>query len=117
MRRYPLFSSPLNNISQHEEKKEDEKKPAGGDLEEDPDLTQVSTLFEEQNSIETLLSEIREIENTMSEPQLDIASLVSLRTVNNVDLSQNRVAGPEDENISLTIDLRSNPDMEVLTVF
>ena len=82
-----MFSSPLNNISQHEEKKEDEKKPAGGELEEDPDLTQVSTLFEEQNSIETLLSEIREIENNQSEPELDIASLVSLRTVNNVDLS------------------------------
>ena len=126
MRRYPLFSSPLplNNIIQHEAKGEEEKKPAEistlGELGEEADLMQVATLFEEQNSIESLLSEIREIENI----HLDIASLVSLRTVNSGQLSHNQlgrgqeqVAGQEEENLSWNIDLRSNPIEEVLTLF
>ena len=113
VRRYPLFSSPTNNIVQHEGKGGEEKMPAEisatvSKLDEDADLMHVSTLFEEQNSIETLLSEIREI---------DIASLVRLRTV--AELNQNKnmldrgqeeqVNDEEEEDFSLNIDLRSKP--------
>ena len=114
MRRYPLFSSPPNNIIQDEGKGEEEKKPAEiSTIDElDEDLMEVSTLFEEQNSIDTLLSEIREI---------DIASLVSLRTVkagqlshNQLGLGQEQGADQEEENLSFNIDLRSNP---LLTLF
>ena len=118
-----MFSSPLNNTTQHEGKKPAEISTVGQQA-GDVDLQRVSTLFEEQNSIETLLTEIREIENTQPGPQLDIASLVSLRTVNGLELSQNQlgrgqeqVADLEEENISLSFDLRSNPIEEVLTLF
>lgn len=107
VRRYPLISSPSNNIIQDEGKGEEVKKPAEiSPIELDEDLMRVSTLFEEQNSIETLLSEIREI---------DIASLVRLRTV--AELNQNmldrgqeeQVNDEEEEDFSLNIDLRSKP--------
>ena len=118
-----MFSSPLNNISQLEGEKPAEISTVGEQA-GDGDLKQVSTLFEEQNSIESLLSEIREIENTQPGPQLDLASLVNLRTVTGLQLSQNQlgrgqeqVADQKDENISFSIDLRSNPIEEVLTVF
>ena len=105
VRRYPLISSPSNNIIQDEGKGEEVKKPAEiSPIELDEDLMRVSTLFEEQNSIDTLLSEIREI---------DIASLVSLRTVaelsqNMIDRVQEQFTAHEDKNISLDIDLRSS---------
>ena len=98
-----------------------------GKLDEDADLMHVSTLFEEQNSIETLLSEIRELENTQSGQLLDIASLVNLRIVNGLELrgdyqigrapAQQQLADQEEENISFNIDLRSKPVVEVLTLF
>ena len=97
-----------------------------GKLDEDADLMHVSTLFEEQSSIETLLSEIRELENTQSGQLLDIASLVNLRTVNGLELgdyqlgrapAQQQLADQEEENISFNIDLRSNPVVEVMALF
>ena len=55
------------------------------------EIDQVATFFEEQSSIDEVIEEIREIENTISEEEQDLASLVKLRTVN-LGFNQNKVS-------------------------
>ena len=118
MRRYPLFSSQQNQIDLTPQEKIVSKPSESSTLSSSQQLAteidQVATFFEEQSSIDEVIEEIREIENTISEEEQDLASLVKLRTVN-LGFNQNKVsdepnrvtAYDEEEEIDLNLDLRT----------
>ena len=117
VRRYPLFSSQQNQIDLTPQEKIVSKPSESSTLSSsqqlDTEIDQVAT-FLEQSSIDEVIEEIREIENTISEEEQDLASLVKLRTVN-LGFNQNKVsdepnrvtAYDEEEKIDLNLDLRT----------
>ena len=110
VRRYPLFSSPDNQIGDTQEQDQDSKQTSPPPTTPQPDREEeeeVSAYFEEQDSIEDILEEIEEIENTILVE--DLASIVKLRTVKTFGMEDNEKVVDEDEydgNIELSFDLR-----------
>lgn len=116
VRRYPLFSSPDNQIGETQEQDQDSKQTSPPPTTPQPEREEeeeVSAYFEEQDSIEDILEEIEEIENTILVE--DLASIVQLRTVNTFGMGNNEKVVDEDEhengasedgNIELSFDLR-----------
>ena len=117
VRRYPLFSSPDNQIGGTEEQDQDSQQspvspPPPPDEPQREEEEEVSTYFEEQDSIEDILEEIQDIENTILDEGL--ASIVQLRTVKVSGVGhEDKVSDGDaevatgDGNIEQSFDLRS----------